>query len=1495
MADNPKKIIKQSFEGGRDTDSDNNNIPANSFRRMLNMRIFAPGTEGKAVAIMGNTKINTLLPPGNNKCIGKVKDEENDCFYYCIQNDQGYHTVYKFDNLSSLTTVILQSKTDSNGIDILRWSPLKQYRINHIDIIANKLFTCVDGLNKAVKFNMNKAVDKTSSGYGLIIFEDFIRAYKQTAVYAPTAAYITDTTRNANNLYGNLFKFTTRFKYDDKEESNWSDWSVVPKPGQQSYTGINAITFDNNCIELTVATGNQLVTKIEIAVQANSTAGGVENSTFFICAVLDKAELRIADNSTYVYRFYNDGSFIATNQDKINRNYSFLPRVPRAQSFVKSAMTYTNFEEGWPVVQADLSVSLRLDDLYLPPDTENKLTDAKVLVELVSVDRHQDSFLSGSRYNTVTKFTIGAEVKRGNVFYIAGSNGDSDNYNFSYTAKAGDTAAIVASYFKAYLRGIGRGYPDAGSQISGEGTDGFGNVYFNYGYLGQYKQAQTIWTGWVTQVSYISLKDSGLSLQMIPYGCTTNYGVVYVDDDGRESLAYTSAVSVIRTPYITEIGSYKRPVHVLSINHTPPPLARYWKLVRTPQQHGLEILVQKVVPVTTDNTSDYLDLVVGSLFTYQKLHPNTILKYEFAEGDRIRIIKNVDTDTLYSGYFETEVLSYKDTVTVDVNENITLNGTTTVTVAGAAKTAYIGRALIVDGIEREIIAASGNTYTIDAIIGSGTSMFASYSVIDRRGTIRIKAIPGLSIADNSLVELFKPQSLAISADYQIFNDCGQKFEVLGYGTATPYHAGSVQNQTSSQPAIVEISLGDAYIRDRELPINNIVPGTQVLVSRVVDTNYSDFYVSDMKDLGRVYPQDNGAGVVHFGSRTRYSGNYIEDTSVNGLNDFDNLDRVDNNDSYGDILATRFLNNRLYTFKPYKDAYIPVSHTMTIDSNGSVLSVQSGKLLNEIQYFAFEGGIGNNPESIFIYENWIYHSSVGTLSFIRLGGEGVEPISSIFKFDSGATDILEAVTKYNLPVLGEYQVYYGVAIWSVQSYVEYIINGGFNAGQWKTFSDLLPDGYTYEVTQQPATGTVTYDTGLKSFLVTGTALGADYFLYRPVISPGVYGAVKKQCINTVQPPNRPTLWRAKEDTAYCVVKKQVVINYVLSEQASPFIDGNLYVTANGVNVSPFPLYSSASGTTHVLDGDEIVVTAQAELSNTGTNPKLHLNIKKDGVVIYDNAVDNAPPPTVSIGDTFTAGRDSVYDILCDTYSDDVYLSAEINASYRRNNCGTGYSGTAVPIFIAAGTYTSLISQVDADNQAQIAAQAEANSEGSCFVDSTLSTLLVDYTADTNSDLCAYVSTPALSETDQIVTGTIESPSGPLQQPDDGTPYASCHALSSDKLGSSSPGWRFGFNLAYFISKYTGTLTSIEFTIRGRRVTSGVCGGSYAVRDMSEGVLDLVGTTGARIPTVTSGSSSPVGFSSHIVSGADGTVGVTVGSPILKLTYNFTTNTITATTY
>lgn len=1213
MASPVKKITTNNFSEGRNTDIADQALSNTQFRKMLNGRIFGLGTKSIAENILGTTLIDATLPAGDNFCIGAKSDEENNCFYYCVWNSNLYHTIFKYNSLTHDNLVVFQNLTDTGAIDVLKWDKAKEHWLLHIDIVNVNLWYSVDNLNKALKFNINKAMDKSAAGYGFSIPADFITAYKKTFLYAPKCVYVTDPARNSNNLYGNLFKFSARPQYDDKEFGNWCDFSTVAKPGDQSTTGLSNITFAFNCIEVTVQTGNKLTEKIQIAVKVNNTSaatGTILSTDFVICAVLNKAELGIANNSSYIYKFYNDGAYTETNQNDINRIYSSLPRVPACQSFVKSAITYTGFKEGWETVLVNASVTQRLDDLYLSSNTQNQQTTASLNITEISVEKVHPIF-SKSRYDNITKFTIGVQVKKGNIFEIFGQNGGKDNYHFVITATGSDTASTITNKIKSILRGIGRGYPTNGTQITNEGSDTAGNSYFNYGYLGEYGESKTTWTVNVTQVSYTSLKDNGASLQIIPYGSITNYGIVYIDDDGRESLVYTSISCVVRTPYITEIGYYKKPIHIIAINHVPPLAAKYWRLVRTKQNHGIEILIQKVINITTDNTSAYLDLVVGSLLTYQELHKNTILQYEFKAGDRLRLIKNVNTSVLYPGYTETEVLGYRAEQSDIINQNVYLHSNDLVTINGIASADNIGKVISINGSERTIIASNNGEYRVDSPYGT-IETYPNFTLIDRRGIIRIKK-PTIEVADNSLVELFTPQATAVNSDYKLFQDFGQKFEIIGYGTPSRFHAGSTQNQTRNQSAIIEVDTGDAYIRDRELPVTNIVPGTQVLVSKVVDANYSDFYKSDMTDLGRVYPQDDGKGIVDFGDRTRFSGNYISDTNINGLNDFNNLDRVDNKDSYGRAKLTKFFNNRLYYFKVLKDTFIPVSHTLSTDGSGNVLNIQSGKLLNEMQYFAWEGGIGNNPESWFYEGNCQYHASINSSAFLRIGGEGVEPISTLFGFDKEGRDILAIVDKYNLPLIGEFYRKYDEAIWSFPPHIEYLYNGLFDFAAWRLSSDLLPNDTVYEVTQQPSTGNVTWDNTLKTFVVTDTILGDDFFVYKPI-----GGIIKKMCFTTVQPANRATAWRAKVATVYCqqAFYTPATITMNLTEQGDinsttpPFSDGNVLTKDNDIQVGT-RLVNNGTDVSYVKPGHKVTIDAFVELASNGSNPVLSMNIHKNG--------------------------------------------------------------------------------------------------------------------------------------------------------------------------------------------------------------------------------------------------------------------------------------------
>jgi len=1236
----PKDIQKLTPFLGMDSDTAPHELSPFKTRRQINCRGYTFGEKGVVTKVKGNTQIPYTQPTGTNITIGAEADESLNRVYFANYNSNGYHTWWILDTVNNTITKLFQSITDSGGIDILRWNP--NYRIMMIDIVDHKLLYWVDwGLNKARKFNISKMLNKTDSGYGSIVLEEYITAAKLPPIYAPVCAYFTDINRNSNELFGLLFKFCYRYVYDDGEKSNYSDYSLVPKPVNQSYLGTTAINTDNNAISVQLNTGSKLVVKIEVAVKINSL-------DFVTCAVLHKDELGLSDNTSYNFIFYNDTANTATNPEKIVRPYSFLPRYPKCQSKVNDAMTYTNFKEGWPVVVVNAKVDLTYQDLFLPDETDDELNHPAITTSIVSIVSILDNSVV-AKFISTYKITIGADVKSGNNFILSATNGKSDHFSHSVLAGLADNATSVANQFKSFLRGMNRGYPDLGNGISNESTDMAGNVSFDFAFRGKNGEMPISMTGSVNAVNTVTLKDNGISINLINPGDTRNYALMYIDDDEIKSLGYTSLELQIRTPFVTEpgIGELKQPIHTISIMHRPPFKAKFWQLVRTSDNTNfIEILIQQVIDVqaSASDSGQYLDLIVGSLFTYQKIHPNTILAYDFEKGDRLRLIKYEVAGTLYP-YFETEVLSYKIDTQEVVNASITVHGTDHVTPSDPVRPDYIGKNIQIDGNERTIIGISGADYVLDNIINAGNvatptvTIVPSYIFVDRRGIVRIKKPVDILVNNFTKVRLYKPQKNTNDADYRIFQLCGQKYEVSNYGTDQRAHRGNIQDQDGTSdttmvntPAKVQVTDGEAYIRYRELPTNNQPTNAQVIADHVFDPNYSDFYESDLTGLGIEIPQDNGAGEVDFQDRVRFSNNYIQDTQINGLNDFDNLDREDYNDKYGAVQRTLSHADRLYLFKELKDCWTPIFKSILVDNSGQQLVSTSSKLLNQLQYLALECGIGNNPESLIWDANYIYHASVNFGAFIRIAGDGQDPISTIYNYDKDARALLVIAGKYNLPLIPGIDRTNKEVMWTLPSYIPYIFNKSLQSGDWALLGDPVPEGTTWVIDAQPANSTVAIVGGLPNITDTGV-LGDDFFTYHAVYPDTTTGPVRKFCFTIIAAPPSPPGYRARPGSIYCVQVDGVNNGY----QGYTKLDG--YNTSTGVyNHTYMPNIKSISPQAIIPDSNIITYNFVTVAPSGGSN----------GDVWYNEDVDLLYKKIAG-----------VWTLLTDRSSNDYYVAPVVN--------------------------------------------------------------------------------------------------------------------------------------------------------------------------------------------------------------------------------------------
>ena len=271
-------IINTPFSGKLNLDDAEYRITNNDYLDALNVTKDAQGRgQDKVVSnILGNTLISYSLPSGVSKVIGFYGDKVRNRAYYFIWNSDGYHTIAYYElNTQSIVTV-LQSKTDSNGVDILNFDP--SYKVLSVNIyyrdLEGDLIFFNDGYNPPRTLNVNNI-------YGTDWIADYLLVAKAPPVMPPQVTYENDTTITINNLRNKLFQFCYRYVYDNNEKSVWSSKSIVPLPQQPTL----ALTTDvspnpptpadtyNSRIALNFSTGGPDVKAIEVSFRETLSSG----------------------------------------------------------------------------------------------------------------------------------------------------------------------------------------------------------------------------------------------------------------------------------------------------------------------------------------------------------------------------------------------------------------------------------------------------------------------------------------------------------------------------------------------------------------------------------------------------------------------------------------------------------------------------------------------------------------------------------------------------------------------------------------------------------------------------------------------------------------------------------------------------------------------------------------------------------------------------------------------------------------------------------------------------------------------------------------------------------------------------------------------------------------------------------------------------------------------------------------------------------------------
>lgn len=1135
----------QTFTGGVNTVLAPELMQNNQLLYMLNCNVTstAEGNIGIITHPKGNIPVQVTLPEGNNLTIGVAKNEEMNKMYFAVWNSLGYNSWYEFDAVSLTVKLIIQSITYTGGVDIFKWE--KGKLILHANVIdGNLLYWSMSG-HPARKINIQKALELNDQGYGEVILQEYTRAAKKTLPLPPATEYFTNTAIPSNNVYRNLFKFVARNIYDDGEYSSFSDFSPVAVPSEEAVTGVSGVPRINNGIYVRIQTGDRTVKKIEIAMQKTDQQSLTRTPSAWVSvAVLDKEVLGIPDNTEYAYEFYNNNTYLALNQDEVLKQQSDFPRNPEVQEYTSNRLVYGNYESGFPAVKVDFTAAVEYEELFVPDGTANVLNDPDLIYSFIDNYYESGGFLGGGGWrSTEGRITVGPDVKSGNKFIVQFLN-----YSFEHTVVAtlNDDAKTIAAKMRSAFASNEKMNGSKGSYVGNIESDISGSASFTFRVWNDWNKPYISVVTFVYPVNYSTLKDTGNSVLNEKMGSSYRYAIRYENEDDERSLAY-GGDEVVSIKHINELGGIKKVSTIITINHKAPYWATRYSIVRTKnltQSDYIQMLVQRVVNVTSTTLSEqYQDVIIGSLSAYQAVHPNSTLTYEFKKGDRIRLLKTLTGSTwaVAPTVMEYEVMDYFPEVSHIIKDNIIVDGSAVVKTTPDANN--IGNNIIVNGSEREIVGVTSDGYTLNSslsINGSSSGSpqtFPSFTMVNRRGVLRIKMDPAFPIvADGvsnfSLVEVYNPAQTFTDAANENYYDIGYKFEIYEEG-GVYYHRGNFQDQDASNPAQVKIGGVGNYVRNRELITNNSVTNPQSTLTSIEDSSYSDFYISNLNSYGRPTRLDDSRGVVKFDDRMVWSKPFIEDTRINGLNMFDTLDRVDYNDKYGSIKRIIFYEGRMYIFKFLKTGWVPVFGSIFTDTEGSPIVATSTRLLpDKMEYFLWEGGVGNNPESIVKEGNNIHGVSPTSEVIFEIGGGGVIPTSKIYGIDNTAREFITGASKAGVNMIGAVNRKNNQYVLMIDSYNIPAYSDVINLSN----SRIVPveDSGVYQIISPPSNGTLNLENEVLNYFPNFNFFGMDYYTYR-----SVGGITRQVCINVLSEDTQ-LVW--KPEGEYCVVEAGVRTGY-----------------------------------------------------------------------------------------------------------------------------------------------------------------------------------------------------------------------------------------------------------------------------------------------------------------------------------------------------------------
>jgi hypothetical protein len=291
-----------------------------------------------------------------------------------------------------------------------------------------------------------------------------------------------------------------------------------------------------------------------------------------------------------------------------------------------------------------------------------------------------------------------------------------------------------------------------------------------------------------------------------------------------------------------------------------------------------------------------------------------------------------------------------------------------------------------------------------------------------------------------------------------------------------YSLASIDNLND---AVIETFNGDTYYRMRQM---NVITDFKLLgdATSIVTTEYENMFVEDnsitdfadskFTSVGRPNAPAPTAGRIYRKSTITYSEPYVLDSQILPLSSF-NLGQanfVDLSPVYGSIQYIIDGGDSISILQERKCSVAPINRNIIEYISGGTGVTVSTNFIGSQSFYAGDYGVGRHPESVVNYFGRVYFADINTGKVIRLGPDGITPISEQ-GVDSYIQDKMNSAIKLgdqNFKFVGLLDPERSEYILSFQkrlgggTYTNDTIAYDVKEGVWKTRYSFIPESGVY---------------------------------------------------------------------------------------------------------------------------------------------------------------------------------------------------------------------------------------------------------------------------------------------------------------------------------------------------------------------------------------------------------------------------------------------------